>query len=262
MWSAGDRVPESQLISNGHQYTRLLERPDGSRNLMGGYGVPYVHAQNPITPGFYSYLIPADAAYFSPAAAPSGTTRVMTTMQRLHQMQSSCDGTTARSTACMSASARMCRYSYGYADGWGPVELASGNASIECVGSDAADRKTVPFTTLSSYISGCSGPSVAMSVSCNAAVNRYCKQAGYASGLGIEELSSTAATFSCVSSASAVTVAVPWSSLTVGSCSLANLGTPGVCMTAANRYCAAHGYAAGYGVQEASSSAGQVVCLR
>jgi hypothetical protein len=101
-----------------------------------------------------------------------------------------------------------------------------------------------------------------MTVSCNAAVNRYCRQNGFVSGLEIDESSPTSAQFSCVRACGAAIFSAPWSELNAASCSFANAQTqPGICMTAAHRYCVGKGFAVGFGVQEMSASAGQVVCL-
>jgi hypothetical protein len=162
----------------------------------------------------------------------------------------------------MAASERACRNSFGYADGFGPVDAANGTALITCVGTDVAARKDVAFETLRTFIGSCSSHDDSMSIGCNAAIERYCRSENELSGLAINEYSSTNAAFSCVKASGATVFAhVPWSELAVGGCSKSTVAWPGICTTAVHRYCRKEGFVSGFGPQELGAADVRLTCL-
>jgi hypothetical protein len=245
----------------GIQYTRLTIFPDGKRYLMGGFGRGWRGGENPLgTSGLLAIPIPDDASYFQPAPARSGVQEISVTFDQLHNLVTDCTSGASHSSACVSASARACRESFGYAAGYGPVEASNGNAVIVCMAGDLAKATNVPFTTLDNYIAACNAPADTLSVSCAAAVNRYCRHVGHETGSPIMEHSSTEAGTSCLDAPGAHSVSVPWAKLT-GEVATCGVNTPEGCMTAARRYCRHAGYVSGFGVQEVSKTAAQVTCL-
>jgi hypothetical protein len=186
------------------------------------------------------------------------------TYAQLSSQYPGCTVSTAQSGACLVAASRYCKNVLGYVDGYGATEFSSTNTQIHCVGWDMAAVQLVNWTTLKSYQSLCTGYTLATNVVCSSAVNRYCAAKGYATGLNINELSTTQGEFSCIKKTAAEKVinTVTWPQLAVGACTFANMGTPEVCMTASSRYCQARGYAGGFGVQEYTSTAAQVTCLK
>ena len=159
----------------------------------------------------------------------------------------------------MAAASRACRFSYGYAAGFGPVQYVAPNATIVCVGADAATPQQQSFQALQGYQSSCSATTTT-SVQCNAATDDFCHAAGYATGLPIEEFSGTNAAFSCVSAPEAQVVSESWSALSgyYPGCSYSSVGQPGVCMPAADDDCQGRGDKTGFGVQQYNGTQAQI----
>jgi hypothetical protein len=120
---------------------------------------------------------------------------------------------------------------------------------------------TVPWASLAAVDAGCTldtptgGP-------CISAVNRYCAQNGYVSGFGLEEYSTTAASFTCVGSNAAISIATTFTVLEtyLATCSTAADMQTGACNAAVHRYCAAAGYVSGFGPVEAVGNNLSLVC--
>ncbi len=265
MLGGGELLPAQYLPSAGIQYTRLTIFPDGKRYLMGGFGQGWTGGEHPLgTSGTLAIPLPDDASYFKVAPPTSGVREISVTFDQLHNLDGDCTSATIHSSGCVAASARACRESFGYAAGYGPVEASNGNAVIVCMASDLAKAANVPFATLDNYIAACTSPAAALSVSCDAAVSRYCTHEGHVTGSPIMEHSATEASLACLDAPGAHAETVPWAKLTaeVAGCTFASgAHTPESCMTAARRYCRHAGYVSGFGVQEVNATAGQVTCL-
>ncbi|MHB1843502.1 MAG: hypothetical protein ACYCWW_01530 [Deltaproteobacteria bacterium] len=262
VFGGGDQLALSELPNNAQNYTRLFVAPDCSRNLMGIFYPPYSGAQNTLPSAFLTFPIPSDADFFVPAPAPQGAARLQVTFGQLGQLAPGCSLSTVTSSTCAAAASRACRFSYGYGAGFGPVQYLGQSATIVCVAQSGIVPSGAPFTSLAAYQSSC-GQSSTTSVQCDAAVDDFCQAAGDPSGLGIEEYSPSQAGFACLTHGEAIVETVAWSSLTGydGSCSLANIGSPEVCLPAVDDECRALGFVSGFGIQQYSASQAQLVCL-
>ncbi len=121
---------------------------------------------------------------------------VSTTYSELTAELSSCTSSTSISDACYAAIHRYC-WHHGHVSGFGPVESNGENVAFTCVNSAVVLNST--YTVLSGYLSACDGsPSHRFGPECNAAINRYCHDQGYASGFGPVENSGDTVYFACV----------------------------------------------------------------
>ncbi len=114
----------------------------------------------------------------------------------LATFQGPCDGLTERiGMNCNAAIHRYCAAS-GAVSGFGPVENDAANAAITCVRS--AEVRMTSYSTLASFLSVCDGVTERAGPACNAAINRYCASAGFASGFGPVENDADVAYVTCV----------------------------------------------------------------
>jgi hypothetical protein len=261
----GDRLPESELVSNTQSYTRMIVLPDGGRDLMGAFRKTPGFQLHPVEGVFQRFPIPADWQYFATPPAPTGVARKIVPSEALFGMDGACQ--IGLNQSCDTGASRLCRQSYGnYAAGFGPVQIGgNGTSAIVCLGADVATRENATFQQLSAAMSGCNGLAAIGSIDCHAAVDRWCQDAGFASGLSIEEASASGASFACVKAAAAKRISEPWSTLTnaFSGCTSASQGQGFVCLPAADDLCSSKklGYVSGFGTQEISASGGQILCL-
>lgn len=173
-----------------------------------------------------------------------------------------CNGAAAvGSTNCRTATERFCKAQPGYTGGFGPVEYDSTNAWVRCVGLEFGEEKATTWTTLSSHHSGCSGAAAANSAACNVASHRYCVASGFGAGFGPVEYNATTATPYCTSASVSRLRQPTFAQLqSYGPCS-AGSPSSAACQSAANRYCSAVGYGAGYGAVEFTATTATVACL-
>jgi hypothetical protein len=101
-----------------------------------------------------------------------------------------------------------------------------------------------------------------MGPDCNAAINRWCASQGCAtSGFGPLENSGDLAVLGCVAAEPGRDVA--WSELAAkhGPCNGSDERIGPNCNAAIHRWCAANGYASGFGPVELGANAARIVCL-
>jgi hypothetical protein len=261
IFTYGDQLPNDEVVSNAMDYLRLVVLPDGTWNLMGiFYGIP-ADSYHYINQGLWRFSIP-DWTFFQKNAVPSGVARLSVPMAALEGLSPGC--TPGLSQACETGASRFCRESNDYTAGFGPVQIGSNlDAAVVCLGADVATRESVTFAQLSTELSQCNGPDVAGSIFCHAAVNRYCQENGFESGLPIEEYSATTASFACVKTTASQRFSESWSTLSgeYGGCTLANQSEGFSCLPAADDECGKLGYVSGFGALEISQTDAQILCV-
>jgi len=114
----------------------------------------------------------------------------------LSSIQGPCDGFgEIAGPNCSAAIHRYCG-GEGFVSGFGPVENASGSASLTCVRS--AEVRATTYTELSSFLAPCDGFTERWGAACNAAISRYCGSLGFTSGFGPVENSGDVAFVTCI----------------------------------------------------------------
>ena len=81
--------------------------------------------------------------------------------------------------------------------GHGPVESGAADLTVACVG-PGAEVRGVAYATLSGQHAPCDGARQRIGPDCNAAIHRWCRSQGFASGFGPVENSGGDATVTCV----------------------------------------------------------------
>ncbi|MCK6550350.1 putative metal-binding motif-containing protein, partial [Myxococcota bacterium] len=147
-----------------------------------------------------------------------------------------------------------------------PAPETCNRADDDCDGEvDEGSRSTVvngTYTMLRAFHGGCDGAAQRMGTDCNAAMHRYCAQAGCTTtGFGPLENSGDVAIFACVVAAPGRDV--PFATLASfhGPCDGAGQRVGPDCNAAIHRYCASEGFVSGFGPAELGVSTALVTCL-
>ncbi len=162
---------------------------------------------------------------------------------------------------CARATNLYCQ-AQGYALGLRIAEVGSLEYGLACV-SDVATESNVAFATLQTMQALCT-KQAGYSVYCNSAVNRYCKDKGFVSGVGPTSVvndQSTGFDLACIKHGTIMQA--PFAELTAKH----DMCEPGAgnmsvfCMNAYQKWCVDKGYQAGYGPLEIGADTIEVVCL-
>ena len=116
----------------------------------------------------------------------------------LAQHHDVCDGTRERiGPNCNAAIHRFCT-SQMMVSGFGPVEGGANDAQVVCLDSGTAAVRSTTYTVLSGHHGPCTAGGERIGPNCNAAINRYCRNAGFETGFGPVENSGDIAIVVCV----------------------------------------------------------------
>jgi hypothetical protein len=114
--------------------------------------------------------------------------RMSTTFAELKSFVSACDRSAALAGSdCGIAINRLCA-SKGALGGFGPTGVAGDQVSVTCVPSRDAMALTVSYGMLVNYKSGCDGVAAHGGPDCNAAIESFCREQGFAGGFGPSEI--------------------------------------------------------------------------
>ncbi len=107
-------------------------------------------------------------------------------------------GRPPQSPDCNAAINRWCQAS-GHLSGFGPLEVGPESMTVACVARDAAQPFEVSYAQgLAAQHPPCDGSTQRMGPDCNAAIHRWCRAQGFASGFGPVENSGDTAFVVCV----------------------------------------------------------------
>lgn len=160
-----------------------------------------------------------------------------------------------------------------YADGCGgTLNCGACPSGQQCIGGacfassllnvkEYSKKVATTFTELQSYHGDCNAAN-AMSDVCSAAINRLCVAKGYVTGYGAIEHWGDNAQLTCLTKDAAAVLNVSFADLgnLVSSCT-ESVAVSDVCYAAINRYCAAAGYASGFGAVEHYNGNATIVCV-
>lgn len=172
-----------------------------------------------------------------------------------------CDGAGQRmGTACNAAIHRHCAASDCNSTGFGPLENSGDFAGLACV---SATEREVPYITLAGIHWPCDGVGQQIGPDCNAAMHRWCRGQGFATGHGPAEVLGDRALVACLSAEVATVVQTSYSVLSQQhpGCTTSQRWGPD-CNAAINRFCAGRGDTTGFGPVENSGDTAVVVCVR
>ncbi len=109
-----------------------------------------------------------------------------------------CDGSGQRiGPDCNAAMHRYCANQPGFVSGFGPAEQSATTALVQCVAADVGTVVQTTYSTLVQHHGGCTQQS-RIGPDCNAAINRFCRSQGHATGWGPVENSGDVAVVTCV----------------------------------------------------------------
>ena len=107
-----------------------------------------------------------------------------------------CDGAgERRGPSCNAAIHRHCQ-SAGFVTGFGPVWATGDGAQITCLAQ--ASMESTTYSSLTRHHPPCDGVGQRMGPDCNAAISRFCRSLGAATGFGPVENSGDSALVACV----------------------------------------------------------------
>jgi hypothetical protein len=191
-------------VINGSYNTLYGHHPgcDGGGGRIGSDCNAAMHrfcaGQGCSTSGFGPLENSGDLAVIACVAAEAGRDVPFATLAAHH---GSCDGSSERiGPNCNAAIHRYCA-SEGFASGFGPVEQGATSGLVICLRSGAATVVNTTYSTLFTHHDGCAGdvPATRIGPACNAAINRFCRGQGFATGFGPVENSGDTAVVTCVS---------------------------------------------------------------
>lgn len=189
---------------------------------------------------------------------------VGTTYTTLRAFAPGCDGTAERlGVSCNAAIDRFCAGEGCTTSGFGPLENSGDNLAAGCV--VAAPARKVSYDLLSAHHAGCEGTLTRIGPECSAAIHRYCRSEGFATGFGPVEVQMRIARVVCLEASTAVVLETSYSELSQRHGGCTGSGTQGRwgpdCNAAINRFCAAGGYTTGYGPVENVDDRAVIVCV-
>jgi len=187
---------------------------------------------------------------------------VSTTFTALVTQHPACDGASERfGLSCNAAIHRFCRDRSCVSSGFGPVENTGDTAHVACV---EADIRGTTYTALSAHQPSCDGATERHGLRCNEAIHRWCRAAGFESGFGPLENSGDTAFVACVSGSVASGQSTTYATLASHhpTCDGATERFGPSCLAASKRFCAAAGFASGFGPVSAVGGTVQVTCVR
>lgn len=147
--------------------------------------------------------------------------------------------------------------------GFGPVENSGDTAVYTCVA--AVRIASVSFAELAGQQADCNGAPQRIGPACNAAIHRWCRSQGHATGFGPVESGASDVTVACLAGAVGTVIETQYSVLVnhhagcSGGTQAQRIGPD--CNAAMHRFCASQGYASGFGPVENSGDAASVVCV-
>jgi hypothetical protein len=138
------------------------------------------------------------------------------------------------------------------------------NCPQDCEDSASCPSKLfqTTFTELKKFHDACNSR-VPVSDVCNAAINRYCQDHGFAGGFGVVEHSGDTAVVGCFGSGSSDIVQTSFTELNKQHSGCTS-GVPdsAVCNAAINRYCRTKGYESGFGAVEHTGDSATIICVK
>lgn len=162
--------------------------------------------------------------------------------------------------ACDYAIHSYCREQDCSRSGFGPAENSQGNAWITCMTN--ADVVATDYPTLTSYHSVCAIDGEQRGPACNAAISRFCRDQGYASGYGPVARDEAEVSVTCVRMP-AHHHSTTYSTLTTFHvpCNGTTERFGPNCNAAIKRYCVSLGYRSGFGPDENFGDSAVVTCV-
>jgi hypothetical protein len=188
---------------------------------------------------------------------------VATMYPLLAMRHDACTGTGERiGPNCNAAIHRFCsgRVMACMTSGFGPVENSYPAAQVTCV---RGTNRMTTYSTLTMQLGACNGSSERIGPACNAAIHRWCRSNGFATGFGPVENSGDDAYVVCLSSQQADVVNSTYTELArshPGCTAATRIGAD--CNAAIHRLCRSRGFVSGYGPVENSGDTSVVVCVR
>ena len=191
-----------------------------------------------------------------------GAAVVQTAYSVLVERHPNCDGGGERiGPNCNAAMSRFCAARDCAVAGFGPVENFADNAWVTCLAN--AERRGVAFAELAMHHGPCDGQTQRIGPDCNAAIHRWCRSQGFASGFGPLESGAADVTVACVREAVEVR-GVAYAELATHHepCNGQRQRIGPDCNAAIHRWCRSQGFESGYGPVENSGGDAQVTCVR
>ncbi len=164
------------------------------------------------------------------------------------------------SPACWAANHRYCQDSGCAVSGLGPVDETAGGLHTLCLDSTHASVQDTTFTVLETHHPACNitdrlGPA------CNAAISRFCADAGLTTGFGPVENSGDTAVVTCTPSATVYPTTYTEMSQHDALCDGATERWGENCNRAVNLWCRDAGHAGGFGPLENSGDTFVAACV-
>lgn len=201
---------------------------------------------------------------------PLATSILNVSVGSLTVLNSNCSSSGYGTIWCNAAIDQYCSKA-GYVSGFGPIDFAGTQANIVCLGSSDAvyfSQNSLSAFATTYNVPGCTQGN-SFSLSCLAAINQFCTNAGYAGGWGPVEQLGDAFNFFCTrsfSTTSSTLITQNFDALRFYDDAIcdtpANVLSP-FCISAAHHGCRDLGYLTGYGplAYNGTNDSNLVVCL-